>query len=335
MEVTAMAEPLKLVFMGSDPIALPLLDWLAGDGRGLVRLVAIVTGPDRPAGRGQAVKPNAVKAWAAGRPLELLQPEAPDAATAAALSALVPDVALVVAYGHILRDSLISVPRLGTLNLHASLLPRYRGASPIQAAVASGDPGTGMTLMRIVSELDAGPVADVEAVDIEPLDTASEVEAKLAACSIPLVARAFAILARGGLAFRAQDHALASYCRRLARADGVLDFSRPAPELSARVNGLHPWPCVAVDIAGTQVKLGLADALPGRGPGVPGTVAGADGDGLLVAAGSGILRIRRLQRPGGRMLGAAEFLRGFPVAAGTVIPSAPMPPLVASSPFRR
>ena len=330
-----MADPLRLVFMGSDPIALPLLDWLAGDGRGLSRLVAVVTGPDRPAGRGQAVGPNAVKAWAAGRPLEILQPEAPDAGTVAALSALKPDVALVVAYGHILRDGLISVPRLGTLNLHASLLPRYRGASPIQSAVASGDARTGMTLMRIVSELDAGPIGDVEPVDIAPLDTASEVEAKLAACSVPLVARAFALLGGGGLAFRAQDHALASYCRRLAKSDGVLDFSRPAPELSARVNGLHPWPCVAVDIAGTPVKLGLADALPGKAPGVPGTVAGSDGEGLLVATGSGILRMRRLQRPGGRMLAAAEFLRGFPVSAGAVIPSVPMPALVASSPFRR
>lgn len=196
--MTPMADPLRLVFMGSDPIALPLLDWLAGDGRGLSRLVAVVTGPDRPAGRGQAVGPNAVKAWAAGRPLEILQPEAPDAGTVAALSALKPDVALVVAYGHILRDGLISVPRLGTLNLHASLLPRYRGASPIQSAVASGDARTGMTLMRIVSELDAGPIGDVEPVDIAPLDTASEVEAKLAACSVPLVARAFALLGGEG-----------------------------------------------------------------------------------------------------------------------------------------
>jgi len=330
-----MAEPLRLVFMGSDPIALPLLGWLAGEGKGLVRLVGVVTGPDRPAGRGQAVRPNAVRAWAAGRPLELLQPEAPDAATLTALSALRPDVALVVAYGHILRDSLISVPRLGTLNLHASLLPRFRGASPIQAAIASGDARTGMTLMRIVSELDAGPIADAEPVDIAPLDTASEVEAKLAACSVALVARAFALLGGGGLEFRAQDHALASFCRRLAKSDGVLDFSAPASELSARVNGLHPWPCVAVDLAGTPVRLGLADALPGGPPGAPGTVLGSDGEGLLVAAGSGVLRMRRLQRPGGRMLGAGEFLRGFPVAAGTVIPSTPMPPLFAASPFRR
>jgi len=192
-----------------------------------------------------------------------------------------------------------------------------------------------MTLMRIVRELDAGPVGDAESVDILPLDTASEIEAKLAACAVPLLARALPLLARGELVFRAQDPALASFCRRLDKSDGVLDFSSPAAELSARVNGLHPWPCVAVDVAGTPVKLGLADALPGMAPAVPGTVAGSDSEGLLVATGSGTLRLRRLQRPGGRMLGAPEFLRGFPIAAGTVLPSSPMPALVAGTPFMR
>src|SRR5580658_3667741 len=148
-----MADPLRLVFMGSDPLALPLLDWLSGEGGRIATIVAVLTGPDRPAGRGQAVKPNAVASWATGRPFEVLKPEAPDSGTVSALSALRPDLSLVVAYGHLLRDNLISVPRLGTLNLHASLLPRYRGASPIQAAISSGDSRTGMTLMRIVREL--------------------------------------------------------------------------------------------------------------------------------------------------------------------------------------
>ncbi len=330
-----MADPLRLVFMGSDPIALPLLDWLAGEGKREATMVGVLTGPDRPAGRGQAVRPNAVKAWAAGRSFEILQPDKPDAATLSAISALRPDLSLVVAYGHILRDNLISIPRLGTINLHASILPSYRGASPIQTAVASGDSRTGMTLMRIIRELDAGPVGDVESVDIAPLDTASEIEAKLAAASVPLLRRALPLLGQGRLDFREQDHGSASFCRRLDKADGVLDFSRPARELSARVNGLHPWPGVAVDIAGTAVKLGQADALEASVPGSPGKVAGSDPDGLLVSAGTGVLRIRRLQRPGGRMLGAAEFLRGFPVPAGTILSSTPMPALVAGSPFRR
>jgi methionyl-tRNA formyltransferase len=329
-----MPEPLRLVFMGSDAVALPLLDWLAGEGRGAAELVGIFTGPDRPSGRGQSVGPNAVKAWCAGRPAAVFQPERLDAGALASLSALRPDVTLVVAYGHILRDEFISAPRLGTLNLHASLLPLYRGASPIQTAVASGDRETGITLMRIVRELDAGPVAGEERVAIGPLDTAAETEAALARAAVPLVARSLPLLAQGGLSFRAQDPSRASFCRRLGKADGVLDFAAAAPVLAARVNGLHPWPSVAVDIAGVSIKLGLADAHPGPA-GAPGTVAGCGAEGLLVASGSGTLRIRRLQRPGGRMLGAPEFLRGFPVALGTVIPSRAMPALSAPSPFRR
>jgi methionyl-tRNA formyltransferase len=281
------------------------------------------------------VKPNAVAEWATGRPFEILKPEAPDSGTVSALSALRPDLFLVVAYGHLLRDNLISVPRLGTLNLHASLLPRYRGASPIQSAIAAGESRTGMTLMRIVRELDAGPIADVEAVDILSRDTAAEVEAKLAACSVPLLARALPRLAGGELEFRGQDPSLASYCRRLGRPDGVLDFALPASVLAARVNGLHPWPGVTVDMAGTAVRLGLADAITGTVPAAPGVVVDMDSEGLLVATGSGILRLLRLQRPGGRMLGAREFLRGHPVPSGTQLPSSPMPVLVSGAPFRR
>lgn len=330
-----MADPLRLVFMGSDPVALPLLGWLAGEGAQAARMVAVVTGPDRASGRGQEVNPNAVRAWAAGRPAPVFQPQSLDAGVLEALAALRPDVVLVVAYGHILREPFIALPRLGTLNLHASLLPRYRGASPIQSAVASGDRETGMTLMRIVRELDAGPVGDVERVAIGPLDTAGDVEARLAAAAIPLMARTLPLLARGELGFRPQDGAQASFCRRLAKADGVLDFAAPAAALAARVNGLNPWPSVAVELAGAQVRLGLADALGTGREGAPGAVLGLDAEGLLVAAGTGVLRVRRLQRPGGRMLAAAEFARGFPIAPGTVLPSLPMPALVAPSPFGR
>jgi len=330
-----MAEPLRLVFMGSDTVALPLLDWLAGEGSGAARLVGIFTGPDRPSGRGQTIGPNAVRAWADGRPTQVLQPERLGASELAALIALRPDVALVVAYGQILKDEFISAPRLGTLNLHASLLPLYRGASPIQAAIASGDRATGMTLMRIIRELDAGPVAGEERVPIAALDTAAETGAALARAAVPLVARSLPLLARGELPFRAQDPARASFCRRLGRADGVLDFAVGAPALAARINALHPWPSVALEIGGATVKLGLADALDGRPAGAPGAVLGSDADGLLVATASGVLRIRRLQRPGGRMLGAREFVRGYPVPTGTLLPSRPMPALVAASPFRR
>jgi methionyl-tRNA formyltransferase len=328
-----MPEPLRIVFMGSDPIALPLLDRLAGGAGGLGRLAGIVTGPDKAAGRGQAVRPNSIKAWASGRDVPVLQPERLDANALDALTALRPDVSLVVAFGHILRDAFIAAPRLGTLNLHASLLPKYRGASPIQSAVASGEVETGMALMRIVRELDAGPVADVERVPIGSLDTAQEVEAKLAAAAVPLLERSLPRHARGELAFVDQPEG-ATYCRRLEKADGVLDFSAPARVLAARVNGLYPWPSVTIEIAGTPIRLGLADAIGGAG-GAPGEVVGADEHGLLVATGDGLLRLRRLQRPGGRQLEAPVFLRGHAIPAGTVAPSHPMPALVAASPFRR
>jgi len=332
-----MNQPLRLVFLGSDAIARPLLDWLAGEGLAHARIVAVFTQPDRPVGRGQKIQANAIKAWALARELPVFQPEKLTSDVREQLAALHTDVALVMAYGHILRDDFITTPRLGTLNLHTSLLPKYRGASPIQTAIACGERATGVSLMRIVRKLDAGPVADVERVPVAPLDTALEVEAKLAAACVPLVARALPKLAHGELVFRGQDEAAVTHCRKLEKEDGVLDFFQPAPVLAARINGLFPWPSCAVEVGGQPIKLGLADVAPpaddchplGDTSSGAGTVLGADGGGLLVATAAGVLRLRRLQRPGGKMLPASEFLRGFPIAPGTRLPSRPMPELVS------
>lgn len=315
--------------MGSDPIALPLLDWLMGEGDAKVRITNIYTQPDRPVGRGQKVVANGIKQWAIAHGIPVRQPEKLTAAEREALAADSPDVALVMAYGHILREAFIETPRLGTLNLHASLLPHYRGASPIQCAVASGDAETGVALMRIVRELDAGPVADMERVSIEPHDTALDVEAKLSAACVPLVARNLAALAAGTLEFTEQDHAAATFCRRLVKDDGVIDFSRPAAEVAVRINGLFPWPGCRIEIAGQIVKLGLAEVAEAAGE--IGHVLPAPDDTLVVGCGEGSVRLLRLQRPGGRMLSAPDFLRGFPVEPGTVLPSRPMPPLVTRS----
>lgn len=332
--------PLRLVFLGSDAIALPLLDWLAGEGSAHAQVIAAYTQPDRPVGRGRKITANAIKTWALARGLPVFQPEKLTEEVRAEFASLGADVALVMAYGHILKDAFIAAPRLGTLNLHTSLLPRYRGASPIQTAIASGERETGVTLMRIVRQLDAGPVAAVERVPVAPLDTALDVEAKLAAACVPLLARTLPALAAGTLAFREQDHAAATFCRKLAKDDGTLDFAAPAAVLAARINGLFPWPACTIELAGEPVKLGLAEVLDQATcnvlrdkPGLPGEVIGADAEGLLVAAGEGIVRLRRMQRPGGRMLPAADFLRGFPVPAGTRLPSRPMPVLVAGTPF--
>lgn len=325
--------PLKLVFLGSDPIALPLLDWLAGEGRELATVLAVVTQPDRPAGRGQAISANAIKTWALGRGLPVWQPEKMNEDTRQQVAALGLDAALVMAYGQILREDFIATPRLGTLNLHTSLLPKYRGASPIQTAIAGGERETGVSLMRIVKKLDAGPVADAERVAIGPLDTARDLETRLARACVQLLGRALPRLRDGSLLFIPQNEETATYCRRLEKSDGALDFSLPAAVLAARINGLFPWPACAISLHGQEVKLGLADALPGSG--ASGTVLDSDADGLLVGTGTAILRLRRLQRPGGKMLPAAEFLRGFPVPPGTPIASRVMPALVSSTPFRR
>jgi methionyl-tRNA formyltransferase len=327
---------LRVVFLGSDAIAAPLLEWLAAEGAEAADVVAVFTQPDRPFGRGQRVQPNAIKTWALARGLPVFQPEKLTEDVRGSLAALQADVGLVMAYGHILRDDFMGTPRLGMLNLHTSVLPKYRGASPIQTAIANGERETGVTLMRIVRRLDAGPVADVERVPIGNLDTAVDVEAKLGAACIPLLARALPRLAAGALALTPQDEAAATYCRKLQKEDGVLDFSAPAHALAARINGLFPWPGCAVEVNGQAVKLGLADVVePGlategnttRGH-VPGEIIGGDAHGLHIMTRDGVLRLRRLQRPGGKMLAAAEFLRGFAVPSGTRLPSRPMPPLV-------
>lgn len=324
-----MTAPLRLVFLGADVIALPLLEWLAGDGADVARVVGVFTQPDRATGRGQQVRPHPIKLWAEARGLPVHQPEKLTEEARLQLAVLDADVGLVMAYGHILRDDFMQTPRLGMLNLHTSLLPKYRGASPIQSAIVNGETETGVTLMRIVRRLDAGPMADVERVAVGPLDTAAEIETRLGAACVPLLARALPRLAAGTLEFAPQDDAAATYCRKLAKEDGGLDFSAPARQLAARINGLHPWPGVVVELMGQTVKLGLADVVP-DGAGAPGEVLGADDAGLKVATGAGVLRLRRLQRPGGRMLPAADFLRGFAVPAGTRLISRPMPALVTT-----
>ncbi len=338
---------LRLVFMGSDAIARPALDWLAGEGSRVATVVGVFTQPDRASGRGQQVQPNAIKLWAQTRGLPVFQPEKVDADALAQLAGLQPDVTLVMAYGHLLRQSFIDAARLGTLNLHTSLLPEYRGASPIQTAIACGERETGVSLMRMVLALDAGPVGDVERVPIDLLDTAADVETKLERACVPLLARALPRLGDGSLVFTSQDESQVTFCRRLAKTDGGLDFTAPAADLAARINGLFPWPSCQLEINSQPVRLGLADvaAVSAEPAGKchvlddtsagPGTVLGAGGDGLLIATGRGVLRLRRLQRPGGNMLPAADFLRGFPVAAGTALASQSMPVLVGGVPFPR
>lgn len=326
---------LRLVFLGSDIIALPLLEWLSGEGREMAEIIGVFTQPDRPTGRGQQVVANGIKTWALALQLPVLQPEKLTEDVRLQLAALQPDIALVMAYGHILREAFIATPRLGTLNLHASLLPHYRGASPIQTAIACGEKETGVSLMRIVRKLDAGPVAEMERAPVGRRDTAVQIEQKLAEACVPLLRRTLPRFSSGDLRFAEQDETQATYCRRLIKTDGVLDFRVQARELASRINGLFPWPSCGVMIAGQLIKIGLADVAADESTAdAPGTVLGADPEALRIAAGQGVLRLLKMQRPGGKMLEARDFLRGFPVPSGLILPSETMPPLVASAPFK-
>lgn len=324
---------LNVVFFGSDPIALPLLDWLWNAPDGQARLIAVYTQPDRPVGRGQKLQANGIKQWALSHGLPVYQPEKMTEEAREEFAGLGADLTLVMAYGNILKQDFIDTPRLGTLNFHTSLLPKYRGASPIQTAVAMGEKETGVSLMRIVRELDAGPVADVEKVNISSHDTALEVEAKLSAASVPLLSRNWVALAAGTLEFQEQNHAEATFCRRLMKTDGSIDLREPARSLAARINGLFPWPAAILPIKGQPVKIGLAEVEAGNG--TAGEVLGNDDRGLLVVTGEGILRLLKMQRPGGKMLAAGDFLRGFPIEAGMLIESSTMETLVSDTPFRR
>jgi methionyl-tRNA formyltransferase len=317
--------------MGSDAIALPMLESLMAFPS--AHLAGVWTQPDRPHGRGQRLLPGPIKTWALERGLPVFQPLKPDASDLDAMRGLGTQLILVMAYGHILRQPTLDLPELGCFNLHTSRLPKYRGASPIQTAVASGESGTAVTLMRMEAGLDTGPIVDFEPIPIGPTNTAGEVEASMASACVPLLARNFPRMLRGGLHLSAQNHEAATYCRRLEKADGVLDFSAPARLLAARINGLHPWPCCSLLIKGETVKIGRAGWRASTISDTPGAIVGASGDALEVACGEGVLRLLELQRPGGRMLGAGEFLRGFPIPAGTLLASHPMPPLVSPTPF--
>lgn len=328
----------RLVFMGSDPIALPALEWLRLHGAATAQVVGVFTQPDRPTGRGQKLTPNGIKLWALNQGLPVLQPEKLTVAAKDTLLALRPDAVLVMAYGHILRQDWLDLPARGVWNLHASILPALRGASPIQGAILSGAEETGVSLMRMVLRLDAGPVLDVERVPIGAEDTAAVVEEKLAQACVPLLARSLAAALQPDPPVRAQDDSLVTFTRRLRKDDGQLDFRVPAAVLARRINALFPWPGTSFEFSGETIKVGLAAAETAHAPigeaTVPGTVLEAADGALRIATGEGIVRLLRLQRPGGRLLPAAEFLRGHPIAAGTLLASRPMPELISPVPFR-
>ncbi|MBK1880638.1 methionyl-tRNA formyltransferase [Pelagicoccus mobilis] len=324
----------RMIFMGSDPIALPGLEAVLAGECGEIELVAVYTQPDRPRGRGKKVVPNEIKTWATERGIPVYQPEKMRKAERLEIEAMGVDSILVMAYGHILSQKLIDTPRLGIWNLHTSLLPKYRGASPIQCAVASGDSETGVSLMRLVKEMDAGPVLDVEKVGIGDGDTALDVEARLAAACAPLLERGLPLVHGEKAETIEQDSSCVNYVRKLTKQDGELDFRVSASVLARRINGLFPWPGTRACLGDVAIKLGLAEAEEADAQAAPGTVLGVEKAGLRVACGEGTVFLKRLQRPGGKMLDAAEFVRGFDLPENAVFESREMTELVTAEHVR-
>jgi methionyl-tRNA formyltransferase len=325
------AASVRTVFMGSDPIALPFLDVLEKTIPE-VRLEAVVTQPDRPRGRGQKPQSNAIKEWALKRGHPVLQPERCGPAEARWVGEAGIDLVLVMAYGQILKPGFLAAPRRGIYNLHTSLLPSYRGASPIHTALAEGETVTGVSFMRLIPEMDAGPVLDQERVVIGSRMTAPELVAAMAAACLPLIARVLPRVLDGEAREEAQDPGAASYCRRLFKEDAALDFAAPAAVLDRRIRAFQPWPGALCALDDQPLRIGSASPVESRGA-APGTIQRPDARTVRVDCGEGALELLTLQRPGGRMLAADEFLRGFDLPAGAVLRGQPMAPLVAPRPF--
>ena len=300
---------MRLAFMGSPDFAVPALLALHAAGH---EIAAVYCQPPRPAGRGQAVRACPVQAAAEplGLPVHTPARLRQNAEEHSAFAALRLDAAVVAAYGLILPPAMLAAPRLGCLNIHASLLPRWRGAAPIQAAIREGDAETGITIMRMDAGLDTGPMLLREAVPIPPRATAGLLHDVLADCGARLILRALEQMP----APVPQPAEGACYAPRLTRADAALDWTLPAAALDRQIRAFDPWPGSVTVLDGTPLKLLAAHPEPAPRAAPPGTLLDA---ALLVACGTDALRLTRVQRPGRAALDAAAFLRGHKVAAGT------------------
>jgi len=308
---------LRIVFFGSPEFALPSLATLADHHE----VLAVVTQPDRPAGRGAKLQPPAAKMLASDRGLPVLQPrKLRDGVLAAELASLEPDLFVVVAYGRILPPDLLAVPRLGPWNVHASILPKFRGAAPIQWAVIRGEAETGVAVMRMEEGLDTGPVAALSREPIFADDTAGSLASRLAPLGARLLDETLPRIADGTVALRQQDHALATLAPPLAKPDGALDFRQPAPAVSARARGVDPWPGATVLLDGEQARVFLPTVVNGQGE--PGEVLGLRPQGLAIACGTGVIAFSEIQLPGRKRMPARALLAGHPIPPGTLLGTA-------------
>lgn len=294
---------MRIVFAGTPEFAAQHLQALLDAGR---EIVAVYTQPDRPAGRGQKLAPSPVKQLALQHGIAVYQPQTlRDPAAQAELAALTPDLMVVVAYGLILPQVVLDTPRLGCINSHASLLPRWRGAAPIQRAIEAGDASSGVTVMQMEAGLDTGPMLLKVTTTITAEDTGGSLHDRLATLGSQAVVEAVTKLAAGELRGEVQDDTLATYAHKLNKDEARLDWSRPAVELERLVRAFNPWPICHSTLNGEALKVHAAQL--GEGQGAPGSVLAADKSGLTVACGEGALRLTRLQLPGGKPLSFADL----------------------------
>jgi len=305
---------LKVAFFGTPAFAVPTLSAVLSSRHSIV---GVVTQPDRPRGRGQKTTEAPVKALAAAAGIPLLQPERlGDAGFLDAFGAWNADIGVVAAYGRILSERVLAIPRLGMINVHASLLPKYRGAAPVHRAVIAGERETGVTIMRVVKALDAGPMMLTDTRPIGPEETSDAVERDLAELGARLLVRALDELAAGISVEMPQDETRATYAHRLTKEEGLLNWSATAEHLHNRIRGLYPWPHAYSFLKGKRIILLASSWSTDATSHAPGTITAVDADGLTVATGGGILRLRRLQAEGKRPMTVRDFLGGHPVAPG-------------------
>ncbi|MBL7077227.1 MAG: methionyl-tRNA formyltransferase [Kiritimatiellae bacterium] len=303
---------MRAVFMGSAPLSCPSLEVVLE----MCDVVAVVTQPDRPRGRSLKVCECAVKARAGDRVGTVLTPaRVNEPASVEAIAALQPDVIVVVAYGQILRQPLLDLPSLACINVHTSLLPKYRGAAPIQWAIANGETETGVTTMYMDAGMDTGDIILQQAVPIGAEDTAANLHDRLAVEGGALLKRTLEHLTTGNLPRVPQDDAAATMAPRLTKADGDVDWSRPAREIHSRVRGFNPWPgSVCRTVAGKRLKLWRVTESPLETDAVPGTVVAFDGGIPVVATGKGSVQLLEVQPEGGKVMDGAAYVRGHALA---------------------
>lgn len=300
---------MRVVFMGTPDIAATCLKRILSDG---FEVVGVYTQPDRPKGRGmkQSVCPAKQVAEEAGIPV--FQPESfREEETVEQLRALKPDLCAVVAYGRILPQKVLDVPRLGCINIHASLLPKYRGSAPYQWAVLNGEKETGVTAMYLCREMDAGDILDTVKTPVGENETAGELLSRLAELGAELLSKTLGRLSQGPVEAVSQDEAQVSFAPMLDKSMCPIDFTKTAQQVHNQVRGLHPWPVATMELQGQLLKIHETRLCEGSGE--PGQILGLTKTGLRIACGQGAVEIRSLQAQGGRRMDAADYFRGHPL----------------------